>query len=454
MNMTVGTSCAERKVDMSGNSITDNKHLTLSQRLHIEKGLEDNESFSSIAKRLSKDSSTISKEVRRHRTEHIKRELNRDIPCVNRSQCRMRSLCKNRDCIKLCKICTEPDFHCTKVCPEYLEKQCEKLNKPPYVCNGCQRKTNCLLKKYFYTAKYADDCYHDLLVSSREGINQAPVDIAMIDNLISPLLLKGQSMAHIYAHHAAEIPCCRKTLYNYIDKSVFSARNIDLRRRVRYKVRKTPTRVSLSAREFRVGRTYEEFQKLMKERPDMPIVEMDTVEGAKGTSSKVFLTMLFRNCSLMLIFLLKDKTPESVRKVFDMLSDELGLNIFRELFTVILTDNGTEFQRPDFLENTHFAECRTKIYYCNPNSSWQKGMLEKNHEYIRLVIPKGKSLEPYSVKDAHILMNHINSEARDSLNGCNPFKLSLMLLNNRLHKVLHLEEIAPDDVTLRPQLLK
>lgn len=439
---------------MSGNIITDNKHLTLSQRLHIEKGLEGNESFSSIAKRLSKDPSTISKEVRRHRTEHIKRELNRDIPCTNRSQCRMRSLCKNRDCIKLCKICTEPDFHCTKVCPEYVERQCEKLNKPPYVCNGCKRKTNCLLRKYFYTAKYADDSYHDLLVSSREGINQAPVDIAMLDNLISPLLLKGQSLAHIYAHHASEIPCCRKTLNNYIDKSVFTARNIDLRRRVRYKVRKTPTRVSLSAREFRVGRTYEEFQKLIKERPDIPVVEMDTVEGAKGTSSKVFLTMLFRNCSLMLIFLLKDKTPESVRKVFDMLSDELAPNIFRELFPVILTDNGTEFQRPDFLENTRFAECRTKIYYCNPNSSWQKGMLEKNHEYIRLVIPKGKSLEPYSDKDAHILMNHINSEARDSLNGCTPYKLSLLLLNSRLHQVLHLEEIAPDDVTMCPQLLK
>lgn len=451
--MTVVTSCAGRKVEMSNNK-SNHKHLTISQRLHIEKGLENNESFSLIAKRLEKDPSTISKEVRRHRTEHIKCELNRDIPCANRSQCRLRSLCGNKECIKLCKICTEPDFRCTKVCPDYLEKQCEKLDKAPYVCNGCLKKTGCLLKKFFYTAKYADDCYHDLLVSSREGINQTPVDIAMLDNLISPLLRKGQSIAHIYAHHSSEIPCCRKTLYNYIDKSVFTARNIDLRRRVRYKVRKTPTRVSLSAREFRVGRTYEEFQKLMKETPDMPVVEMDTVEGGKGTGSKVFLTMLFRKCSLMLIFLLEDKTAESVNTIFNMLSDELGPDAFHELFPVILTDNGTEFQRPDLLENTRDANGRTKIYYCNPNSSWQKGMIEKNHEYIRLVIPKGNSLEPYTQQDATVLMNHINSEARDSLNGCTPFKLSLLLLNNRLHKVLHLEEILPDDVTLCPQLLK
>lgn len=439
---------------MSENKKKDYKHLTLSQRLHIEKGLENNESFSLIAKRLEKDPSTISKEVRRHRTEHVKRDMNHAIPCANRSQCRVRLLCNDRNCIKLCKICSEPNFYCSKVCPDYQEKQCEKLDKPPYICNGCQKKNGCLLKKFYYTAKYADDCYRDLLVYSREGINQAPVDIAMLDALISPLLKKGQSMAHIYAHHAAEIPCCRKTLYNYIDKSVFTARNIDLRRRVRYKVRKSPTRISLSAREFRIGRTYEEFQKLMKENPNTPVVEMDTVEGGKGTGNKVFLTMLFRNCSLMLIFLLKDKTTESVQKVFDMLSDELGIKVFRELFPVILTDNGTEFQRPDLLENTRDSQPRTKIYYCNPNSSWQKGMLEKNHEYIRLVIPKGKSLEPYTAQDATMLMNHINSEARDSLNGCTPFKLSLLLLNNRLHEILHLEEIAPDDVTLCPQLLK
>lgn len=62
--------------------------------------------------------------------------------------------------------------------------------------------------------------------------------------LISPLLKKEQSLAHIYAYHASEIPCCRKTLYNYIDKSLFSAKDMDIRRRVRYKVQKRPTKDS------------------------------------------------------------------------------------------------------------------------------------------------------------------------------------------------------------------
>jgi IS30 family transposase len=81
-------------------------------------------------------------------------------------------------------------------------------------------------------------------------------------------------------------------------------------------------------------------------------------------------------------------------------------------------------------------------------------MLEKNHEYLRYVIPKGQSLDTYNQRDATRLMNHINSEARDSLNGCTPFRLSLLLLNPKLHELLKLIAIPPDEVTLKPSLLK
>lgn len=116
--------------------------------------------------------------------------------------------------------------------------------------------------------------------------------------------------------------------------------------------------------------------------------------------------------------------------------------------------NGVEFQFPERLECDKNGEIRTKIFYCNPNSSWQKGRIEKNHEYIRYVIPKGQSLDSYKQRDACILMNHINSEARDSLNGCTPFRLSKMLLNNKLHRLLCLQEISADEVSLKPSLLK
>lgn len=448
------TSIGERQAAMSKRKKPNHKHLTMSQRIIIEKGLENNETFLEIAKITGKDPSTISKEVRKHLIHHVKENYGKDIVCAKRAQCRIRVLCSQQSCVRFCKLCANRKIQCTQICSEYEEKRCNQLKIAPYVCNGCAKKSRCLLRRSYYSAKQAQDGYLELLVSAREGINQSPVDIAMIDELISPLLKKGQSVAHIYANHGSEIPFCRKTFYNYIDKSVFTARNIDLRRRVRYKVRKRPTRVSVTAREFRVGRMYEDFYKLMKEHPDIPVVEMDTVVGGTGKGKKVFLTMFFRNCSLMLIFLLEEKTWEHVTKVFNWMNDKLGTETFRELFPVILTDNGTEFQKPIFLERDAKGNERTKIYYCNPNSSWQKGMIEKNHTYIRLVIPKGESLEWLTKKDATLLMNHINSEARDKLNGCTPFSLSLMLLNNQLHDLLNLEAIAPDDVSLRPRLLK
>lgn len=438
---------------MNNRKKSDHKHLTLSQRIAIEKGLENQESFAAIARKINKDPSTVSKEVKRHLSYGRKQDGTRAIPCANRSSCRIQSLCES-SCLLLCKICRKPGFQCTSVCGHYLESECAKLKKPPYACNGCVKKTGCLLRRSYYSAQYANDSYLELLVSSREGINQAPVDISILDALISPLLKKGQSLAHIYTNHAREIPCCRKTLYNYIDQGLFAAKNIDMRRRVRYKVRKKPTRVSLIVREFRIGRSYEEFGKRVKEEAGLAVVEMDTVIGKRNGGGKVLLTMFFRNCSLMLIFLMEEKSQEEVAKVFDWLSKGLGTKRFRELFPVILTDNGTEFQNPEGLEKTPAGKERTKLYYCNPNSSWQKGMIEKNHEYIRLVIPGGLSMDDYEKKDMLRLMNHINSEARDSLNGCTPFRLSKMLLNNTLHQVMKLEEIAPDEVELRPELLK
>lgn len=446
-----------RRITMDQNKYKG-KHLTTTERIYIEKGLVDGKTFAAIARDIEKHPSTISKEVKKRRFFPERKKSNVKVVCDRRKICQVRFLCDKEDCYKLCKTCfrSSRENGCKETCPDYRPKVCEKIRKAPYVCNGCPKLRRCELQHALYSASDADASYQNILVSTREGINQSPADIAMLDMLISPLLKKGQSMAHIYAHHGHEIPCSRRTLYNYIDKGVFEARNMDLRRKVRYKhkVRKTGTRVSLLAREFRIGRMYEDYQKFMKTNPHTNVVEMDTVEGGKGTSKKVFLTLFFRNCSLMLIFLLEEKTQEQVIEVFDVLSERLGINNFNELFPLILTDNGVEFQFPKRLERNEHGEQRTKIFYCNPNCSWQKGMIEKNHSYIRYVIPKGDSFAKLTHEDATLLTNHINSEARDSLNGCTPFKLSQYLLNNKLHSLLKLEEIHPDQVCLRPELLK
>lgn len=439
--------------------IYNRKYLTTTQRMLIEKGLMDGESFVSIGRMIQKHPSTIAKEVKKYRYFPERNASADKLPCALKKDCQIRFLCDRKDCVNLCKSCYKParEADCRVLCPDYTTLICSQICKAPYVCNGCAKLKRCTLKHALYSAQQADEDARNLQMSCRDGINQSPADIAMLDELISPLLKQGQSLAHIYAHHGHEIPCSRRTLYNYIDKGVFSARNIDLRRRVRYKCkeRKKGTRISLLARQFRIGRTYDDFCAALKRDPSVPVVEMDTVEGGRGNSKQAFLTMFFRNCSLMLCFVLPEKSQACVISVFDWLSEQLGVEIFQELFPVILTDNGTEFQCPARLEcMAADGELRTKIYYCNPNSSWQKGMIEKNHSYIRYVIPKGQSLDPYTQQDITLLMNHINSEARDSMNGCTPFKLSLLLLNRKLHECLELVEILPDKVKLRPSLLK
>jgi len=180
----------------------------------------------------------------------------------------------------------------------------------------------------------------------------------MLDQLISSLLKKGQSIAHIYANHAAEIPCCRKTPYNYIDRGLFQARNVDMRQRVRYKARRKKASFSIFTREFRLDRTYDDYLKYVKANPNVNVVQTDTVEGSKKESGKVLLTMLFCNCSLILIFLLPGKTKTSVADIFDRLDKQL----FQKLFPLISTDNRTEFQNPERLEHSPFRKKCTSIY--------------------------------------------------------------------------------------------
>lgn len=438
----------------------NHKHLTLSDRVRIEKGLNSGESFRMIAAAIGKDPSTISKEVRKHTLTPERRLKDfSPIPCSNnvdpsnakRRVCEMRHICGNLECTKKCMMCH--DYRCTDICENYEPRECVKIKKAPYCCNGCPKSVNCLMIRKVYSAKHAHDAYVDLLKSCREGINQTPGSIQRMDSLVTPLLKKGQSIAHIYATHAEDIGCSRTTIYKYIDTGVLSVGNLDLRRRVRYKVRKKPTHASIRDCAFRTGRTYEDFNRLMTEHHPSSVVEMDTVEGRRGTR-RCFLTMFFRSCNLMLMFLMESQTQDEVRKVFDWLTENLGLDLFHKLFEVILTDNGHEFQHPELLEHDNDGNIRTKIYYCDPYRSYQKGALEKNHEYIRYVLPKGTCFTDLTESKTRLLMNHINSEKRDSLNGHSPYEVSRILLDNKLHQVMGLVEIPADEVTLNPTLLK
>lgn len=228
-------------------------------------------------------------------------------------------------------------------------------------------------------------------------------------------------------------------------------RNIDLQRKVKYKPRKHINKV-LKDPSWREGRKYSDFTAYLEEYPETQVVEMDTVEGVKG--GKVLLTMLFRNTRCMLAFLLPSKTQESVLEVFNYLEKSMSTLIFRKTFPLILTDNGSEFLNPISLETGKDSFIRTSIYYCDANASYQKGSLEKNHEFIRYIVPKGESFDYCTQEDITLMINHINSTVRTSLNSRTPYELASLLLDECIIEILGLKRIEHDKVHLKPNLLK
>ena len=182
-------------------------------------------------------------------------------------------------------------------------------------------------------------------------------------------------------------------------------------------------------------------------------MEMDVVEGCRGQLGKVLLTLFFRNCSLMLAFFMDGNTKRNVLDVFHYLLDELGEEVFRKTFPVILTDNDPSFKDSFSLESLETGKTLTHLYYCYPMASWQNGWLEKNHEFIRYILPKGHSLDILTPEKVQLMINHINNTARASLNGHSPFKLAQLLLDRKVLNLCGLTSIPPDQVILQPTLL-
>ena len=290
---------------MSTKATGNKKHLTLADRAAIEHGISRGENFTQIACRINKDSSTISKEIRRHlfRVPHFQNETQRKrSECEHFQNCVKQHICGNQTCNSLCWKCRPK--RCSMYCPDFTPRLCEKLKKPPYVCNDCPQIRNCSHDFYFYRAKYANDIYSETKSSSRSGINQTPESLEQLDRLVSPLLLQGQPLSHIFASNQESVPCSIRTLYNYIDQGYFTAINLDLPRKVRYKKRRQVRREPDNTG-YRKDRSYQDFERYLEKFPDTNVVELDVVEGAGGKSEQVLLTMLFRNCSLMLIFLME-----------------------------------------------------------------------------------------------------------------------------------------------------
>lgn len=432
--------------------MANNKHLIIDDRITISQMLRERKSFKEIGESLNKDPSTISKEIRNHiilsKTGCHGHAYNN---CIHRYTCDEACLCDeciNRRLINRCRFCKQCNDHCD----QYEPDSCLKLKKPPYVCNGCpDAHHKCTLEKHMYVAKEAQLSYEDTLHTCRTGINFSEDEVKHLDDVISPLLRKGHSIHNVCAHHKDEVMISESSVYRLVDYGLLSAKNIDLPRKVRFAPRKKRKNFKVD-RSCRIGRTYEDYQLFMQEHPEYHVVEMDSVEGKKG--GKVLLTIHFVRAEFMLAYIRNANDSQSVIDVFERLYLELLPDTFIRLFPVILGDNGSEFSNPSAIETDMQGNPRTRVFYCNPQAPYQKGAAERNHEFIRLFIPKGKPLDPYSQDDISLMMDHINSYSRKELGDKSPYDMMSFMYGEELLKKLGCNRIPNDEVTLNKSIFE
>ena len=428
-----------------------NKHLIPEERNIIEQRLNEKKSFRSIACELGKDPTTIAKEVKNHiqfkKTGCYGRPFN---DCLIRRDCATQHLCSNRKCNRYCCFCKS--HSCSSICPDYQQQICYRLTKPPYVCNGCDNRRSCTLEKRTYSAIRAQKEYEAVRTEARQGIQLTEDEALRLDALLSPLLMKGQSLHNICVNHVDEIMLNERTLYNYVANGLFTAKNIDMPRVVRMGKRKKKKDTFKVDKKCRIGRTYQDFLNFMTEHPGTPIVEMDSVEGKKG--GKVLLTLHFTIPQFMLAFIRDSNTSQSVIDIFNQIYSTLGHDVFYDLFQVILADNGSEFSNPSAIETNPLGHPRTRIFYCDPQAPFQRGAAENNHSLIRRIIPKGTSLDCFTQQDISLMMNHINSYGRPNLGDKTPYEVFTSLYGEDFLREMGAKLIHPDKITLRPSLLK
>lgn len=434
---------------MSNNKYT---RLDFTKRLMIQSNLNEGASLSSIARLIGVSASTVSREIKTHRIKdnHVTRFHHNS--CVHRKECKRHNVCPamEKTCRKKNRFCYRCSLNnCNTSCPDYEKEVCHKPDRPPYVCNHCSELVHarCPLTKYIYKASEADITAADTRSSSRSGINLTEGELKELNDLLTPRILKGQSIHHIMVSEPAVFNISERQAYRLVNEGLIDAKPIDMPRAVRLKPRKKKASEKKVDKNCRKGRTYDDYLAYMAEHPDEPVLQGDTVEGRKG--EKCMLTLTWVQWSFQAGFLRDHNNSASVTRIVNQLYESLGYELFHKVFpSVWLLDNGSEFSDPAEIEKYGI-----RVFYCDPSSPYQKGCCEVTHEFVRRVLPKGTSFQGLEQDFIDFMFSHINSTYRKKLNDHSPFDaFSSVLGSGILEKHFNITRIDPQSVHLKPSL--
>lgn len=423
---------------MSSNN--KNLHLTVQERIIIEKGIENGSTKAAIALTIGKDKSTVGKEIKKHR--ELVHKSSYKINCANMKNCSHNHVCDN--------------------CADFKPFTCNRRDRSPGACNGCSKYTHCRYDKYRYKADFSHKKYREDLVDSRTGINMSYEECKTMADIIVPLIKAGHSPYHIVTNHP-ELNISEKTLYNYIENGIFrefGLLDIDLRIKTKRKITKKASNKykKREDKKYLNGRTYDDFINYTAENKNLSVVEMDTVYN-NGSTGPFMQTFKFLDYSFMFIVYQEEKTAKSMVEGVDFLEKILGEDLFSEEVTIIKTDRGSEFCDAEGFEKEENESRRTRIFYCDPMASGQKGSLENNHKEIRYICPKENDLKDLglnSQEKANLIVSHINSQSKEHLKGKSPLEV-MEFMNPALYqkfKDFGIERINKDNIVLKPYLLK
>ena len=410
-----------------------NKHLTFEERCKIEECINKGFRKYQIANELNKSQSTILREIRNNRVLKPRKIFNENpFNCIH---------------LKDCKVCTGK-------CRYYETEKCNRRDKFIGACNNCPDIKKCKLDQYFYKAKFAHEKYRETLVDARQGVNLNTSELFEIAHIICPLIDKGQSLYTILNNHP-EIKLSVKTLYNYIEMGLFKdwgITNLSLKRKVKRKIRSKKLKKRNEPANY-TGRKYEDYLQFKEENPDVPTTEMDTIYN--NQAGPYIQTFIFENTSLMIGILHTEKTADSMSKALDLIQDKLSDEEYQKIFSLLLTDRGTEFSKPiQFEVNIETGEIRSKIFYCDAQMPSQKPHVENNHNLVREILPNGQNWTSLTQEKVELIFSHINSTPRKSLGGKTPYEVFSFLYGENILKKLNIQKIAKDEVNTTPRLLK
>ncbi len=417
-------------------------HLTLEERRIILTGITNGSTKTAIAQTIGKNKSTVGKEIKLHRT--LTHKCKMPLECNNYRKCPYERLCT-------------PD------CPEYSPFRCSRRDRTPGACNGCSNWSRCRFDKYQYCPEDAHADYRSVLIDSREGVNLTSQEAKAMADIIKPLLKQGHSPFQIVTNHP-ELGICEKTLYNYIETDVFhevaGITVMDLRRQVSRRISKKKSNEykKRTERKYLQGRTYKDYKEYMNENPNVFITQMDTVYNDE-TNGPFIQTFKFVNSGILFAIYHETKTAQAMKEGVDLLETVLGTVLFRKFVHVLLTDRGSEFTAADAMETSSDRTRRTRVFYCDPMQSGQKGTLENKHIELRYILPKSTDLRALGLTDQtalNLALSHINSAPVEMLGGKSPLDLTDFMYHELYEKLntFGIRKIEKDKVILKPYLLK